>query len=205
MREKHFNSNDWATREGSYWNTFFNTISGPRTVVMIGTEDEKGIGNIGLFNSMVHLGANPPLLGFILRPDTVPRHTYKNILQSGTYTINHSTPKLLEKTHQTSAKYTADQDEFAEIGFNKEHIAGFHAPFIEQSPIKIGLSFVEEHKIEANQTRLIVGKVEHVIIAEQLIEEDGYIDCSSISTLLTSGLNAYHSHQLIKRVSYARP
>ena len=58
---------------------FFNSFSGAKPGYLIGTgqgEDE----NLAIFNSITHIGARPPLLGFIQRPTTVDRHTYQNIL-----------------------------------------------------------------------------------------------------------------------------
>lgn len=172
---------------------------------MIGTQNSKGSGNIGLFNSLVHIGANPPLLGFILRPTTVARHTYENILETNHYTINHGRVDDIEKAHQTSAKYEEEQDEFEETGFEKRFIDGFKAPFIKGASIALGLEFREEHLIKANDTRLIVGEVQHVLIDDKFVGEDGFIDTAEAQSLLTSGLDAYHSHELVKRMPYARP
>lgn len=205
MAELHLTSQDWNEKKERYWPTFFNTISGPRSVVMIGTEDLNGVGNIGLFNSFVHLGANPPLLGFILRPTTVARHTYENLKTTGCYTINHGMQSRLEDVHQTSAKYEAGEDEFERCGWSKERIDGFDAPFIEDSPIKLGMRFVDEHLIPQNGTRLIVGQVEHVLIDEQYIGEDGFIDTAAAETLISCGLDAYFKYEPLKRVPYARP
>lgn len=205
MSQTHYQAEDWQVRAGRFWATFFNTISGPRSVFMIGTEHGKGVGNIGLFNSIAHIGANPPLLAFILRPTTVERHTYENIKNHGTYTLNHSTPDLVDQTHQSSAKYARDVDEFDALGFEKQYIDGFQAPFIKSSRIKLGLQFEEEHLIQANDTRLVVGKVQHVLIDDILVAEDGFIDTAEADTLLVSGLDAYHKHELIERKPYARP
>ena len=200
-----YHKSDWEVRTDRFWAVFFNSISGPRNVFMIGTQDAQGIGNIGLFNSIAHIGANPPLLGFILRPTSVERHTYENLKTHGTYTINHSASHLVDQTHQSSAKYARDVDEFDVIGFEKEYLDGFQAPFIKESRIKLGLSFVEEHLIQANDTRLIIGKIEHVILDEDLVAADGFVNTADADSLLVSGLDAYHRHQLIERKPYARP
>jgi flavin reductase (DIM6/NTAB) family NADH-FMN oxidoreductase RutF len=68
---------------------FINSISGFRSVALIGTTDTNGQTNLAIFSSIVHIGSNPPLLSFIMRPDSVERHTLTNILETGFYTINH--------------------------------------------------------------------------------------------------------------------
>ena len=200
-----FTPENWENAEGRYWTTLFNTISGPRSAVLIGTQNVEGIGNIGLFNSLVHIGAKPPLLGFILRPTTVRRDTYENILENKHYTVNLISEPILDQAHQTSAKYDAEQDEFNTVGLEKEFIADFEAPFVKVSPIKLGLTLVEEHLIKKNGTRLIVGEIKLVDISPDLIHEDGSVNTTKAQTILASGLSAYHTHQFLTKKEYAKP
>tara|TARA_Y100000766_G_C18675124_1_gene491955 strand:- start:460 stop:705 length:246 start_codon:yes stop_codon:yes gene_type:complete len=45
-----------------------NSISGIQNVHLIATKSNKGVSNLSIINSVVHIGSNPPLLGFINRP-----------------------------------------------------------------------------------------------------------------------------------------
>ena len=56
-----------------------NCVTGYKSANLIGTVSTEGVLNVAVFSSVTHLGSEPPLLGFILRPTTVPRDTYKNI------------------------------------------------------------------------------------------------------------------------------
>lgn len=62
-----------------YRANLINKVSGFKPANLIGTKSKSGQTNLAVFNSVVHIGANPPYLGFILRPTTVERHTYENI------------------------------------------------------------------------------------------------------------------------------
>ncbi len=73
------NQADLAKLDKRYRANFFNTLTGFKSANLIGTYDENDKENLAIFNSVIHLGANPPLMGFILRPTTVERHTYENI------------------------------------------------------------------------------------------------------------------------------
>ena len=54
-----------------------NSLSGVKPANLIGTKDQNGNENLAIFSSVVHLGSNPALLGFILRPQgEVRRHTH---------------------------------------------------------------------------------------------------------------------------------
>lgn len=60
-----------------------NSLSGFKSLNLIGSISSSKITNLAIFNSVFHLGANPPLMGFIIRPDSVDRHTLQNILDTG--------------------------------------------------------------------------------------------------------------------------
>ena len=204
MALKSFTTNDWQIREDRFWVNFFNTLSGVRSSVLIGTSSEIGIHNLAIFNSLVHLGANPPLLGFILRPTTVPRGTYENIRKTKEYTINHISEKMVDAAHQTSAKYANDESEFEAVGLTRQLSEHGKAPFVAESPIKMRLTFQEEHLV-INGTRLIVGEVQEVLLNDAMLEEDGSIKMANENLIATSGLYHYHALQFLTKKDYAKP
>ena len=55
--------------------------------------------NAHVFSSITHLGSNPALLHFTLRPNTVPRDTYKNIRENCVFTVNHVSLAHLSLIH----------------------------------------------------------------------------------------------------------
>lgn len=48
----------------------------------MGTVNKIGHTNLAIFNSVIHIGANPPLMGFISRPNSGERHTLENIQET---------------------------------------------------------------------------------------------------------------------------
>ncbi|MEL7044790.1 MAG: flavin reductase, partial [Pseudomonadota bacterium] len=89
-----------------------NSLSGFKTAALVGTRSRDGQTNLAIMNSTTHIGARPPLLGLIFRPDTVARHTLENIRATGVYTISHVPEARIEAAHQTSARYSRDCSEF---------------------------------------------------------------------------------------------
>ncbi len=181
-----------------------NYLSGFKSANLISTISEDGKHNVAVFNSVVHIGANPPYLGFILRPITVLRHTYENIKATKYYTINHITKTIYEKAHQTSAKYDLAVSEFDAVGLTPVFKGDFKVPYVKESPIQLGLKFEEEHHIKSNDTRLIIGKVQEVWLPEGSVAKDGYINLSNHDVVTISGLDAYHATEKIARLSYAQ-
>ena len=83
-----------------------NGITGIKPANLIGTYSPRFGENLSIFNSLVHLGSNPALIGFILRPTgDVSRNTYENILESGYFTVNHVHHSFIDEAHKTSAKF----------------------------------------------------------------------------------------------------
>ncbi|MDA3807211.1 MAG: flavin reductase [Thiomicrorhabdus sp.] len=170
-----------------------NSITGIKPANLIGTVDSQGQTNLAVFSSVVHLGSDPALIGFILRPaGEVPRHTYENIKETGCYTINHIHPGFAKKAHLTAYKFAQNQSEFTECDLQAEFLAGFEAPFVKESQIKYGLNFVEEIAIQQNNTRLIIGEIKEIILQVDPKTSDGGLDLEATKSMGISGLNSYY-------------
>lgn len=182
-----------------------NTISGIKPVNLIGTVSGDGVTNLAVFNSVIHIGANPPLLGFIIRPyKEVRRDTYENIMETGYYTINNVNEKIVKQAHYTSAKFDKDVSEFTTCNLTEEYIQNFIPPFVKESHIKIGMKFVKQIPIDLNETSLIIGAIEFAEIADQSVDERGIIDHAINKTVGVAGLNTYYSIEKIAEYPYAR-
>ena len=182
-----------------------NSISGFRSVALIGTIDTQGQTNLAIFSSIVHLGSNPPLLGFIMRPDSVERHTLSNIMETGCYTINHINSSMYEKAHQTSARYPKNVSEFDAAQLTPQFKDGFMAPFVKESHIQIGMEFKERIEISINQTSMIIGEIKFVHYPANCLLEDGFLDIEKAGSITSTGQDSYHTTQLLQRLQYAKP
>lgn len=181
-----------------------NSLSGLKPANLIGSKSKDGISNLAIFSSVVHLGSDPALLGFILRPRTVERHTYQNIIDHDYYTINHVHPSFVKQAHLTSAKW--EKSEFEECNLTEEYLAEFPVPFVAESKIKIGLKFAEKVDLKINDTALIIGYIEFIKFTDpDILLEDGDLDYDKANSVAVSGLNTYHEASEILKIAYARP
>ncbi|MEN8787108.1 MAG: flavin reductase [Flavobacteriales bacterium] len=182
-----------------------NSITGIKPANLIGTVSKDNISNVAIFSSIVHLGSNPALIGFIVRPTgEVPRNTYGNILENGHYTINHVGETFVKNAHYTSAKFDSDVSEFDTCGLTEEYLFDFKAPFVKESPIKMGMKYLESIPIERNGTILVIGEVEHLIMPEEAVSNKGYINLETAEVAGISGLNSYYKLEKIGSFPYAR-
>ena len=202
---KEFSFDDIMQLPSRYRANLINKVSGYKPANLIGTKSKSGQTNLAVFNSVMHIGANPPYLGFILRPTTVERHTYENIKETGVYTINQITTKIHQQAHQTSAKYERGVSEFDAVGLTEFYQNDFHAPFVAESHIKIGLSLQEEQLIKCNDTRLVIGKIEHLILPEEAILEDGDVVLEDLDTAALAGLYNYYKSEHLGKYGYVKP
>jgi flavin reductase (DIM6/NTAB) family NADH-FMN oxidoreductase RutF len=189
--------------------TLINAITGFKSGNLIGTVSADGITNLAIFSSAVHIGSDPALIGLVTRP-VVPdgktsRHSYENIKHSGLYTINHVHTGMIAAAHQTSASYPDGVSEFEAVGLTPEYLGLPGIPYVQESRIKMGMEYVEEYAIRANDTILIIGKVLELVIPDGSIDEQGNLDLLTAETVAVSGLDTYYAPQLLQRRPYARP
>jgi flavin reductase (DIM6/NTAB) family NADH-FMN oxidoreductase RutF len=184
---------------------FINSLAGFRQAVLVGTQSAAGKTNLAIFNSLIHLGANPALFGLINRPDTVPRDTLQNIESTGFYSLNYVSGADYQKAHQTSARYPTGVSEFEQVGFQEQFHAPFMAPFVAGAMVQIGMKFEERVDLKINGTVLLIGSIQSVYIDDALVAADGFVDLSAAEVLVSQGLDAYFTTSPLGRLPYAKP
>lgn len=201
----HFNKDAIQKMEKRFRANFINSVTGYKSANLIGTVGNQGRSNLAVFSSITHLGSHPPLLGFITRPTSVSRHTYSNIKENHSFTVNHIHSGIIHKAHQTAARYEANVSEFTESALTEEFLADHKAPFVMEAHIKIACEYVNEYPIQENGTVLIVGAMHHVYVPETSFTSDGWIDLQKTDGVTVSGLDSYSKPALLDRFSYAKP
>lgn len=182
-----------------------NSVTGYKSANLIGTISEDNITNLAIFSSVTHYGSAPAIFGFVVRPTTVARNTYTNIKKTGFFTINPVHEKIITDAHHTSAKYPAEVSEFEKTSLEEEYKDNFIAPFVKNSPIQIGLRFIEEHPIKVNGTILVLGEIVKLYIDKSLVEDDLFVNLSKANIATINGLDGYTIPPTPQRKSYQRP
>lgn len=182
-----------------------NSITGIKPANLIGTRSTDGVANVAIFSSVVHLGSNPALIGMVFRPQAeAKRDTYRNILETEHYTINHVPIGKTENAHFTSAKFEAKESEFEKCGFKEEYLDGFSAPFVKESRIKLGMKLQQMIPIEVNGTILAIGSVKHLFVPDDVLSENGFIDLGKAESAGISGVNSYYKLEKVADYPYAK-
>ncbi len=200
-----FDNDDINQMHNLYRINLINSCSGYKSANLIGTKSKDDISNVAVFSSVTHLGSDPALLGFFLRPTTVIRNTYDNIKETVFFTLNHIHQHILEDAHHTSAKYDASISEFDVTKLEEEYKDDFLAPFVKNCPLQLAMEYVEEYPIKANDTILLIGKIKKLYIKDGLLEKDGFINLSKGNVAAINGLDAYAVPSSNTRLEYQRP
>lgn len=180
-----------------------NNLCGLRSANLIGTQSGPKV-NLAVFNSVLHLGSQPPLLGLVFRPLTVERHTYDYIKETKLFSVNQLPVSKAGEGHHTSAKFKAEQSEFNHCGFTPLYREGLTLPFVQESHIQILCSYSQEHLLE-NDCIILTGRIVQFWISEHILEPDHWINHQKAESVAIGGLDSYYSTSLIDRFSYAKP
>lgn len=196
--------NEIERLERKYRLNLINSLSGVKPVNLVGTRSRNKLDNLAIFSSVVHLGSNPAQFGFIMRPQNNELgDTYANIVETEYYTINHVSESFIEKAHYTSAKLERKQSEFDLMKIEKKFILDFHAPFVKNSAIKIGMQLIESIPLP-NGCIFVVGEVRLIEFPDESINDKGQIDLASYNCAGLSGLNTYYSLSKLATFPYVR-
>ena len=194
-----------AQLEKQYRISLINSLISYRSLNLLGTASGSGITNLCIISSAFHLGANPPLIGLVIRPEREHNDTLRNIKATGQYTLNNVLPEWYLQAHQTSASYPSGVSEFDACGFHKHYVKDFKAPFVKESNVRIGLELREVIDMEINGTTIVIGEIVHILTEDYLIATDGTIAHSAAKTLTVAGLDTYYLPYPVGQMAYAKP
>ena len=181
-----------------------NSLSGFKSATLVGSVDLKGVHNLSVVSSVVHLGSNPAQMGMVLRPPDGDAHTYKNLMATGQCTFNHIGVDWVAKAHQCSARYPADVSEFEAVGLTPCGTdEGWKAPAVSEARVRMGLTLAED-MVLPNRCHFMVLDVQWVEVDELALAKDGYVDLGKAKTAAVSGLDGYHDTRHLGRLSYAK-
>ncbi|EKF72890.1 hypothetical protein A11A3_16455 [Alcanivorax hongdengensis A-11-3] len=182
-----------------------NSLSGYKSANLLGTRSADGQENLAMVSSCFHLGADPALMGMIMRPHSVDRHSLEYLQDTGVYTLNHVHADILHAAHQSAARYPRQVSEFAATGLTPQYLPGFAAPFVAESRIQLGLNVAEIQTLAINDTVLVIGRLAHIQLPGYALGADGYVDIEKAGTVAVSGLDSYHQGRRLARLSYPKP
>ena len=198
-----FNNNRIKDLDRLYRINLINSITGPKSANLIATISSNKVRNLAIFSSVVHLGSDPALIGFFVRPvKNAIRDTYSNIIDTRLYTINHINSSIINESHMTSGKFPSDISEFEKCKLNEVYLNNFKVPFVKESYIKFGMELHEINDIKSNNSKLIIGSIKEIVIDKNYVDSDGTIDLEKSNSVSVGGVNTYYVLNKVKKLPY---
>lgn len=77
---KHYTKSNIEDLDKLFRLNLINSCSGYKSANLIVSKSEKGNTNVAVFISVAHIGSNPPMLSFLLRPTTYRAKLIKILL-----------------------------------------------------------------------------------------------------------------------------
>lgn len=202
---KHISLKELQDYDRFYRGNLVNSITGFKSANLLATRSKDGVDNVAIFSSVTHLGSNPALFSFVQRPlGHGVGHTYYNLKETGRITLNHLPESLVDRAHQSSAKYDASISEFEQLDIEKINREGFIAPFVKASPVQLAAEYVNEYYLKENRCILVICKITDIFLHENHLANDGWVDLAKAGTVTINGLDGYATAKVEKRLSYAQ-
>lgn len=198
-----WSQSDFQQLERFYRGNLINSVTGFKSLFLLGTCNPDGMANLAVFTQVIHLGADPALLGILFRPPMPGMHSLDNIRKTGWFTLNHVLAGEEEAAHLTSARW--EISEFEATGLEAEYLEGIPAPFVKGRRVRMALQPLQEIPIEQNGTILLVAALNFLEVPDESLENDGFVSLIRAGSLAGSGLDGYAEVSGMKRFSYARP
>lgn len=187
--------------ERGFRRDWFNRLGGTRLAWLLGSWSDTFGQNLGLFSNVVHLGANPPLLGLVFRPETVRRDSLQNIRDTRLFSLNTVELNEVERAHQTSAKYEAHINEFEAVGMEAEVHEGSPLPYVKNALLQLTMEPVRWHEM-SNGCTFLEARAIRVRLAKESCDTAGLPDVSN--WLHVNGLDRYMRTEAWKKMPHAR-
>ena len=183
-----------------------NAVTGYKSANLIGTISSEDVLNVAVISSVTHLGSNPPMLGFMLRPmTTAPKDTYRNIKDNHYFTVNSITKPMIAAAHHTSANYLPEISEFDRTNLEPEFLDNLNVPFVKGSPVRLLCKYLNEYKIEENGCIHLIASIEKIFIEDELLQDDFSVRLDLGEIVAINGVDGYALPQFINRFEYAHP
>jgi len=185
----------------------FNAIVAPRPIGWIATLSESGVPNLAPYSFFNAFNYRPPIVGFCSIGD---KDTLKNVREVPEFSWNLATWELREAMNASSASYSRETNEFAEIGLAASPCRKIRPPRVEAAPVNFECRVTQIVQLETSagaqvNSWLILGEVVGVHIDATLLEEGIYQTARAQPVLRGGGAADYFRLEERARFQMQRP
>ena len=169
----------------------------PRPIGWISTLSADGVPNLAPFSYFNAVSGVPPHVMFSpggLGPEGASKHSLLNVEATGEFVANIVSLALAEQMVQTSAAAAADVDEFELVGLAKAPSKLVKPPRVAEAPIHLECRHwktIDMPQSAGEPCHLVIGRVVGVHIADEVIDDDGFVDVLRFNAVARLGYRQY--------------
>lgn len=169
----------------------------PRPIAFVSTVGGDGRYNAAPFSFFIGISSDPPLVGISINLRAgEPKHTLRNIRETGDFVSNVVTEELAARMVQTSGDWPAEVDELALTGLTPVPSDLVRSPRIAESPVNLECRLHRE--IELGSSFFVVGEIVRAHVDEAVLT-NGRVDVMKLRPLGRLGGDAYSPvHEVLR-------
>jgi flavin reductase (DIM6/NTAB) family NADH-FMN oxidoreductase RutF len=198
---KTLSSEEIANLDRSYRRDFINRITGAKAAWILGSFHPDFGENLALFSSVVHVGANPPLIGIVFRPSLNRLHSLRNISETKLFSLNSLPFSLHKEMHSASANWDEDVNDFQICGLQKVAGLDHPIPLIKEATVRMLLEPKEKIRIQSNSTHFLVSEIKKIEIGYSRLDSEELPLPDGLTYV--SGLDLYCNVESVESMPYA--
>ena len=175
----------------------------PRPIGWISTLSADGVPNLAPFSYFNAVSGVPPHVMFSpggAGPEGASKHSLLNVEATGEFVANVVSLALVEQMVKTSAPAAEDVDEFELAGLAKVPSKLVKPPRVAEAPIHLECRHwktIEMPQSAGEPCHLVIGRVVGVHIADEVIDDDGFVDVLRFNAVARLG---YRQYTAVERV-----
>ncbi|WP_426450920.1 flavin reductase family protein [Paenibacillus sp. S-38] len=168
----------------------------PRPIALVTTLSNEGVLNAAPFSYFNIVASQPPLVSVsVQRKMGERKDTARNAVDTGSFVIHITDESIVEKANKTAAALPPGESEVERAGLTPVASVAIPVPGLQEARIR--MECVLEQAIELGGTEgspacdLLIGRVVHFHIDEELYDDRGHIDPEKLSPVARMAGNFY--------------
>lgn len=159
----------------------------PRPIAWVSTISNSGHLNLAPYSFFNGVTAAPPSVVFspVNRPDGSKKDTVLNIEQNGQFVINVVSHAIAEKMNLTSGDFGFEENEFEIADLTTVDSLKVKPPRVKESAAQFECELIQIVKVGDGPlaANLIIGKILHLHIADEVLDERGRVDSQRLDNV----------------------
>lgn len=155
------------------------TVLYPAPVLVVGTYDKDNRPNAMVVAWGGLCSTTPPMIAISIDEN---HHTYKNIFESGCFTVNIANEKYINEVDYMGMTPGRKINKFDVTGLTPRKASLVNAPYVEEFPVALECEVYEIKKV--GDCMHIIGTIMNTIVDDDCLDENGVLDITKVDPLV---------------------